>query len=149
MGCLIPGFREEPALTHPGPSGRPFRGGSRWGGAGDISVGLAMLGGGTCGEVAAQVPQFQCWAPLDRSRRRRWRERSAPGARGRTGPTFPSSPPALPAAAPRCRKRRRVLTCALIPSATGPRRGICRGPREALAPTLAAGGPGTGSGPGR
>lgn len=87
-------------------------------------------------------------ASLARSRRLGWRERGSPGARGRTGPTFSSSLPALPAAARRCRKHRRVLTCALILSAPGPRRGVSRGPGQALAPTLAATGPGAGVRPG-
>lgn len=77
------------------PRGGSFPGRESLDGAGDLSVGLAVLGGrgGTFGEEAAPVPRFQKRAPLARCHPRCRRERSAPGARGRTGPTFPRSPP--------------------------------------------------------
>lgn len=133
--------RGTPALPLPGRGGGPFPGREPLGGAGDIFLGLAMLvrwhfwGGGCLGSKVS-VPGARA-----QSRGRRWRARSAPGARGRTGPTFSRS---LPAAVPRCRKRRRVLTCALILPAARRRGEIRRGPRAALARTHAAGGPGSG-----
>lgn len=122
-GPLIPGPGERPPCPIRAPARGPSPGGSRWGGASHVFVGWAM---GTFEEGAAWVLRFQRRAPLARRRRLlRCRERNAPGARGRTGPTFPSS---LSAAVRRCRKRRRVLTCALILSATRLRGEIHRGP---------------------
>lgn len=140
--CGVPHSRAlgAPSRPHPGRGGGPFPGGSHWGGTlrHPRRVGDARGWGwaGIFWEEAAWVPQFKCRVPLACSRRRRWRERGSPGTRGRTGPTFSSSLPAPPAAARGCRKRRRVLTCALLLSAPRPRWGANRGPLKALAPTL-------------
>lgn len=79
---------------------------------------------------------FRYRVRVDRSRRRE--HTASLGLGGELNRLFLFCLLVLLLAAQRCRKRRRVLTCALILSAPGPRWGIGRGPCVALAPTLMA-----------
>lgn len=111
----------------------PGEGAAGGGGAGDIAAGFAIWGGGTFAEGAAWVLRSQRRAPAPRAAVGAAGRAAHLGLGGELDRLFSRSPPA---AVPRCRKRRRVPTCALILSAAGLRRGSAEGPaRRWLRPT--------------
>lgn len=135
FGVPRPRARGPPALPLPGPGAGPFPGREPLGvgGAGDIAAGFAIWGGGTFAEGAAWVLRSQCRAPAPRAAVGAAGRAAHLGLGGELDRLFSRSPPA---AVPRCRKRRRVPTCALILSAAGLRRGSAEGPaRRWLRPT--------------